>query len=77
MQLTALRAAADAEGVRQINCSVQFHVPPRPVITGETGAMDFHWAVLFLRAEGDIGQNSPTVQFEARVTQVVSWRVTT
>jgi len=27
--------------VRQNNCSVQFHVPPRPVITGETGASGF------------------------------------
>ncbi len=31
---------------------------------------------LSFRAECDIGPNSPSVQFEARVTQVVSCRVT-
>jgi len=39
---------------------------PGPSLKGKPEPVDFHWAVLFLRSEGDIRHNSPTVQFEDR-----------
>ena len=48
---------------------------PGPLLQGKPEPVDFHWAVLSLRAEGDIRQNSPSVQFEASAAQVVLCRV--
>ncbi|MCH7913982.1 MAG: hypothetical protein IH856_13250 [Deltaproteobacteria bacterium] len=38
------------------------------VVGVNTSARTVDWSLIF-RNEGDIGQNSPSVQFEARVTQ--------